>query len=100
MATRNEAKIFDLDHASMPAQLVVAGNDIEIKTNKSGSQVQMLLNDVAVILSAALNAGVKLDEIINACGEVDPKDAPITRIILETLAKETCHEIHVHKNRA
>ena len=70
----------------MPVDLLISDKDITIITGKSGSQSQLLLDDVAVILTAALQAGVTPTQLINAFGEVTPRDAPVTRMIVNALA--------------
>ena len=89
---RNQARIVTLDHPVMPVELVLTGDDLEIRTGKTGSQAQLLLDDVAVILTAALKAGVEASDLIESCGDVDPHDAPITRAIFETLKEGDRHE--------
>jgi len=65
---RKQVETITLNHPVMPAELVIAGDEIEIRTGKSGSQAQMLLDDVAVILSSALQAGVQARTLVAAFG--------------------------------
>ena len=91
---REQIKTISLDHPVMPVDLVMADGEVTIVTGKSGSQSQMLLDDVAVILTAALKAGVTADQLKADFGAVDPRDAPVTRMILEALVQDTAEGGH------
>lgn len=84
--TRREVDVVHVDHPVMPVELVVAGSDVEIRTGKSGLQTQMLMDDLAVILSAVLDAGIDAADLMERFGAVDARDAPVTRDILEVIA--------------
>lgn len=84
--TRREVDVVHVDHAVMPVELAVAGSDVEIRTGKSGSQTQMLMDDLAVILSAVLDAGIDAADLMERFGAVDARDAPVTRNILQAIA--------------
>lgn len=85
---RKQIQTISLDHPVMPVDLVMTDGEVTIVTGKSGSQSQMLLDDVAVILTAALKAGVTADQLMADLGAVDPRDAPVTRMILEALVQD------------
>ncbi len=85
MNNRTETLIKHIDHRFMPAELTISGHEVGINTGKVGSQSQMLLDDLAVILTAALKAGVEPAALLDAFGSVDEREAPITRAIISTL---------------
>ena len=91
--SRCQTEIIHIPHAVMPVKLIIAGNEVSIVTGKSGSQSQMLLDDIAAILTVALKSGVKVNTLQGALGDVDPRIAPVTRHILDAISnlEETRH---------
>jgi hypothetical protein len=89
---RKQIDMMRIDHPVMPIELAWVGNDVSIMTGKSGSQSQMLMDDIAVILTAALKAGVKPDDLAKAFGEVDPRNEPVTRSIVKALNDDGANE--------
>lgn len=83
---RQQVDVVHIDHAVMPVELAVAGSEVSIRTGKSGSQTQMLMDDLAVILSAVLEAGITTADLMERLGDVDDRDAPVTRDILQAIA--------------
>ena len=90
--TRNSIEWVNLDHPKMPSELGTDGFDVAIRTGKPGTEVQLLLDDLGVILTVALKAGVRPKDVIEEFGDVDERDAPITRAILNELAKDRRRE--------
>ena len=83
--TRQAVETIRIDHPVMPVELVIAGTEVAIHTGKSGSQTQMLMGDIAVLLSVILEQGIDAGELADRLGSVDERDAPVTRRIIEAV---------------
>lgn len=83
--TRQAVETIRVDHPVMPVELVIAGTEVAIHTGKSGSQTQMLMNDVSVLLSIILEQGIDAAELADRLGSVDERDAPVTRRIIDAV---------------
>lgn len=83
---RKKNQSIHINHPVMPVELIIMGNKIELKTEKNESQVQLLLNDIAAILTVALNSGVQIDTIIDSFHKTAKSNTPITRLVAKTIA--------------
>ena len=83
--TRQAVETIRVDHPVMPVELVIAGTEVAIHTGKSGSQTQMLMNDVSVLLSIILEQGIDAAELADRLGSVDERDALVTRRIIDAV---------------
>lgn len=83
--TRQAVETIRVDHPVMPVELVIAGTEVAIHKGKSGSQTQMLMNDVSVLLSIILEQGIDAAELADRLGSVDERDAPVTRRIIDAV---------------
>jgi hypothetical protein len=82
---RQAVETIRVDHPVMPVELVIAGTEVAIHTGKSGSQTQMLMNDVSVLLSIILEQGIDAAELADRLGSVDERDALVTRRIIDAV---------------
>ena len=84
--TRRQVETVRIDHPVMPVELALADGEVSILTGRTGSQTQMLMDDIGVILTALIEAGIGADELLDRLGSVDERDAPVTRGILAAIA--------------
>ena len=83
--TRLQIETIAIDRPVMPVELVIAGTEVAIHTGKSGSQTQMLMNDVSVLMSIILEQGIDAAELADRLGSVDERDAPVTRRVIKAV---------------